>query len=62
MCDDPPVLNKGSYTVDDMGLVVGTVAIYSCNAGYEFMTNYTTRKCLVNETWSTDDIECVLGM
>ena len=61
MCSNPPALTNGG--VQNEGVyVVGAVATYSCNTGYQFSTENTTRTCQMNQMWSQEFIACVEGI
>ena len=47
-------MNESSY-------IVGTIVTYTCNSGFQFSSEATSRVCLINSTWSMEDIECLLG-
>ena len=59
MCESPPTLENGAVEVTEVS--IGSEATYSCNAGYEFSTTETTRTCLNDGMWSTEEIVCVEG-
>ena len=42
--------------------VFGSVVTYVCDPDYEFITMDSTRTCQSDQMWSTETIECGLGM
>ena len=47
-------MNESSY-------IVGTIVTYTCNSGFRFSSEATSRVCLINSTWSMEDIECEIS-
>ena len=38
--------------------VVGYVVNYTCDTGYQFSNMNTQRTCMIDQTWSKEDISC----
>ena len=58
--DQPPPLANGGF-MNESSYIVGTIVTYTCNSGYRFSSEATSRVCLINSTWSMEDIECEIS-
>ena len=56
---DPPLLQNGRVVLGPN--VVGSVVNYTCDTGYQFSNNNTQRTCMIDQTWSSEDISCEKG-
>ena len=57
--DDPPILENGNVDFDSRDY--GEVATYTCDSGYELVSEQNTRTCQITGEWSEEIIECELG-
>ena len=53
---DPPPLENGR--VEPGSNVVGFVVTYICDTGYQFSNMNRQRTCMIDQTWSREDISC----
>jgi hypothetical protein len=55
---DPP---SGTVSVNDTSRIPGTLATYTCNAGY-FLSGESERNCQGSGVWSGDVPVCTRGI
>ena len=56
----PPPLENGR--VEQGSNVVGSVVTYICDTGYQFSNMNRQRTCMIDQTWSNEEISCEKGI
>ncbi|GFR85002.1 sushi, von Willebrand factor type A, EGF and pentraxin domain-containing protein 1 [Elysia marginata] len=57
-CGHPPRIRFAEVSFDS-GTTVGSEAAYTCDVGYDFVGNQTTRTCESDGLWSREFIQCI---
>ncbi|KAL4235561.1 hypothetical protein ACF0H5_003957 [Mactra antiquata] len=60
ICSNPTTGVSSSYVLSTSLLAPGSLAVYSCNVGFEISTGDTVRACQSNGTWSGNSLTCIV--